>query len=49
MNKEDWKRIYNTMIEYKLKGAFISPNGLIYKSHQKDSVYYSIKQIKNKL
>tara|TARA_Y100000590_G_C15659338_1_gene991958 strand:- start:203 stop:352 length:150 start_codon:yes stop_codon:yes gene_type:complete len=49
MDKKEWKRIYNTMIECKLKGAFISPNGLIYKNNKDGTTYYSIKQIKNKL
>ena len=44
-----WKKIYNTMQDFNLKGAWIDKKGNVYMSQIIDSKYYTINQVKQKV
>lgn len=49
MKKLEWKKIYHTMQDFNLKGAWIDKKGNVYMNHIEDSKYYFIYEIKNKI
>lgn len=45
-----WKRIYNTMLDFKLKEAYIDVNeGIVYKYYISGSTHYTFNQVKAKM
>jgi hypothetical protein len=43
-----WKKIYNTMQDFNLKGAWVDKKGNVYMNQVIDSKYYTINQVKEK-
>jgi len=45
-----WKKIYNTMLDFKLKEAYIDVDqGIVYKYYISGTIHYTFNQIKTKM